>query len=423
MKIGYSFEIFDNDEKEDHRTMRKIFLLLLLPLALFSSQVEFVKWENGETFLNFLEKNNLPQKIYYNLDKSDQTITEEIYAGVNIQIMRDSNATIEQVLIPISEELQLHIYQDDNGYKLKSIPIEYTTKQEAFTVSIENSPYYDIVAATGSKKLAHQFVNAFKNSLNFRRDLRKGDRLVMVYQQKYRFGKPFSMPELQVAMIEMRNVKHYIYLNEDGRYYDEKGVEAEGFMLNKPVKNSRISSGFTLRRYHPVLKKYRAHLGVDYAARPGTPIMAAGSGRVIFAGFTRGYGKLIKIQHSDGYMTLYAHQRAFKKGIKRGKFVKKGDTIGYVGSTGLSTGPHLHFGLYQNGQARNPARVIRITTNKLKGEKLLAFNTLKEDYNKTVDLHLAANTQIATVTPFSDVYYLDPENFDLIRSGEKNEAL
>jgi murein DD-endopeptidase MepM/ murein hydrolase activator NlpD len=391
--------------------MLRFVLLFILPVIVFSSEIEFTKWKNGESFLNFLEKHHLPQKIYYNLDKSDQTITEEIYAGVNIQIMRDSNATIEQVLIPISEELQLHIYKGEKGYELESIPIVYETKQEAFSVVIENSPYYDIVKATGSKKLAHQFVNAFKNSLNFRRDLRKGDHLVMVYEQKYRFGKPFSMPVLQVAMIEMKKKKHYIYLNSDGRYYDEKGVEAEGFMLNRPVRNARVSSGFTTRRYHPILKKYRAHLGVDYAARPGTPIMAAGSGRIIFAGYTRGYGKLIKIQHSDGYMTLYAHQRAFRKGIKRGKYVKKGQVIGYVGTTGLSTGPHLHFGLYHNGHAQNPARVIRITTNKLKGKKLEAFAALKEEYNKTVELHLRAKTQIRLAGAYDNVYYFDQATF------------
>jgi len=402
--------------------MNKLFFLLLLPYLLFSSEVEYTKWQSGESFLNFLQRQGLPQKIYYKLDKSDQTITEEIYAGVNIQILRDANESIEQVLIPISEELQLHIYKDKNKYKLKSTPIIYTSEEQAFTVTIENSPYYDIVKATGSKKLAHQFVNSFKNSLNFRRDLRKGDHLVMVYDQKYRFGRPFSMPVLKVAMIELRGKKHYIYLNDDGRYYDEKGVEAEGFMLNRPVKNARVSSGFTLRRYHPVLKKYRAHLGVDYAARPGTPIMAAGSGRIIFAGYTRGYGKLIKIQHSDGYMTLYAHQRAFRRGMKRGKYVKKGQTIGYVGSTGLSTGPHLHFGLYKNGHARNPARVIRITTNKLKGKKLKAFKSLKEQYNKTVELHLAAGTQVKKEVAFENVYYLNikvPES----KSRENNESI
>lgn len=391
--------------------MFRFIIFFVLPVIVCASEIEFTKWENGESFLNFLDKHHLPQKIYYNLDKSDQTITEEIYAGVNIQIMRDSNATIEQVLIPISEDLQLHIYKGEKDYEFESIPIVYDTKQEAFSVVIENSPYYDIVKATGSKKLAHQFVNAFKNSLNFRRDLRKGDRLVMVYEQKYRFGKPFSMPVLQVAMIEMKKKKHYIYLNSDGRYYDEKGIEAEGFMLNRPVRNARVSSGFTTRRYHPILKKYRAHLGVDYAARPGTPIMAAGSGRIIFAGYTRGYGKLIKIQHSDGYMTLYAHQRAFRKGIKRGKYVKKGQVIGYVGTTGLSTGPHLHFGLYHNGHARNPARVIRITTNKLKGKKLEAFTALKEEYNKTVELHLRAQTQTRVAAAYDNVYYFDQATF------------
>lgn len=403
--------------------MNKLFFFLLLPFSLLASTVEYTKWNNGESFLNFLEKHHLPQKIYYDLDKSDQTITEEIYAGVNIQILRDQNETIQQVLIPVSEELQLHLYKHKDKYQLDSIPIEYTKKQEAFTVSIENSPYYDIVEATGSKKLAHQFVNAFKNSLNFRRDLRKGDRLVMVYEQKYRMGRPFSMPVLQVAMIEMRKKKHYIYLNNDGRYYDEKGVEAEGFMLNRPVKNARVSSGFTLRRYHPILKKYRAHLGVDYAARPGTPIRAAGSGRVIFAGYTRGYGKLIKIQHSDGYMTLYAHQRAFRKGMKRGKYVKKGDVIGYVGSTGLSSGPHLHFGLYKNGRPQNPARVIRITTNKLKGKKLKAFKELQTAYNKVVELHLAAQTEIKPQEAFANVYYLDNKSFELITGGGNNESL
>ena len=403
--------------------MKHIFILLFFPLFLSAAEVEFTKWNNGESFLNFLENHQLPQSIYYDLDKDDQTITEEIYAGVNVQILRDSNGTIEQVLIPINDELQLHIYQDKDKYKLKSTPIVYDTKEEAFMVTIENSPYYDILKETGSKKLAHQFVNAFKNSLNFRRDLRKGDRLVMVYEQKYRMGKPFSMPVLKVAMIELKKKQHFIYLNDDGRYYDEKGIEAEGFMLNRPVKNARVSSGFTLRRFHPVLKKYRAHLGVDYAARPGTPIYAAGSGRVIFAGYTRGYGKLIKIQHSDGYMTLYAHQRAFRKGIKRGKHVKKGQTIGYVGSTGLSSGPHLHFGLYKNGQPRNPARVIRITTNKLKGKKLKAFESLKEAYNATIELHLAAQTKRGCEEPFENVYYLDFNTFKPVQSRESNESL
>ncbi|HHH72630.1 MAG TPA: M23 family metallopeptidase [Sulfuricurvum sp.] len=310
----------------------------------------------GETYLMFLQRLGLPQSLYYDIDKEDQKLTEEVRSGVPYQVMRDANSTVEQVLIPVSEELQLHLYRNGTDFSLEAIPIISSSRRESVVLSIEHSPYYDILKATDSKQLAQAFVAGFKNSLNFRRDLRKGDRLAMVYEQKYRLGSPFSMPTLQVAMIEMRGKRHTVYLNSDERYYDEKGRQVEGFLLARPVRNARISSGFTRRRYHPILKRYRAHLGIDYAAPRGTPIMAAGSGRIIFAGRTRGYGNLIKIRHSDGYVTLYAHQKSFRRGIRKGKYVKQGQIIGYVGTTGLSTGPHLHFGLYKNGRAINPAR-------------------------------------------------------------------
>ncbi len=365
--------------------IRYFILFLLLCSAVFASSVQDFRWKSGETYLVFLEKNKLPLKeLYYNLDKDDQKLTEEIRSGVNCQILKDANNTIEQVLIPMNDELQIHIYKDNGSYKFEAIPIISETKTESFTIKINHSPYLDIIKATGSKKLAQIFVASFKNSLNFKRDLRKGDTLALVYEQKYRLGRPFSMPILQVAMIEMRGKKHYIYLNKDDRYYDEKGHEVEGFLLAKPVRHARISSRFTKRRYHPVLKKYRAHLGVDYAARRGTPIVAAGSGRIIFAGRTRGYGNLIKIRHADGYMTLYAHQKSFRRGIRKGKYVKKGQTIGYVGSTGLSTGPHLHFGLYKHGRAINPLRVVQVTTKKLKGKEKKAFIKLRNNYNKQI---------------------------------------
>ncbi len=365
--------------------IRYFILFLFLCSTVFASSVQDFRWKSGETYLVFLEKNKLPLKeLYYNLDKDDQKLTEEIRSGVNCQILKDANNTIEQVLIPMNDELQIHIYKDNGSYKFEAIPIISETKTESFTIKINHSPYLDIIKATGSKKLAQIFVASFKNSLNFKRDLRKGDTLALVYEQKYRLGKPFSMPILKVAMIEMRGKKHYIYLNKDDRYYDEKGHEVEGFLLAKPVRDARISSRFTKRRFHPVLKKYRAHLGVDYAARRGTPIVAAGSGRIIFAGRTRGYGNLIKIRHADGYMTLYAHQKSFRRGIRKGKYVKKGQTIGYVGSTGLSTGPHLHFGLYKHGRAINPLRVVQVTTKKLKGKEKKAFIKLRDNYNKQI---------------------------------------
>ncbi len=403
-------------------------LLLLLPLIVFASKMDEESWRKGETYLQFLERHNLPGKaLYYDLDKEDQKVTEEIISGVHYQLLRDDNGTIEQVLIPVNDELQLHIFKERKSgeYAFDALPIICESKRESFVLNIENSPYYDILKATGSTRVAQSFISGFKNSLNFRTDLRKGDPLVMVYEQKYRMGKPFAMPELQVAMIEMRKKRHYVFMHSDGRYYDEKGNEVEGFLLARPVENARISSGFTKRRFHHVLKRYRAHLGIDYAARSGTPIRAAGSGRIVFVGYNRGYGKVIKIQHSDGYMTLYAHQRAFRKGMKKGVRVKKGQVIGYVGSTGLSTGPHLHFGLYKNGRAINPAKVVRVTTRKLGGEQLRAFEQVKSNLINEVDLYLAANVAPQKISTVSAVCYVDSQTCKEIPYQEEvlNEAL
>ncbi len=400
--------------------MLRLFLLFFIPMALFSSQVKNFRWDDGETYLMFLQRLDLSNKpLYYNLDKDDKQITEEIRTGVNYQILEDQNGTIEQILIPINDELQIHITKNKEDLNFEVIPIISETRKEAFTLEINNSPYYDIIKATNSKKIAQIFVDAFKNSLNFKVDIHKGDKLVMIYDRMYRLGRPFSMPTLDVSMIQMGKKRHYVYRYTDDRFYDESGAEVEGFLLARPVRGARISSGFTLKRWHPILHKYRAHLGIDYAARPGTPIMAAGNGRIIFCGRTNGYGNLIKIAHSDGYVTIYAHQRAFRKGIRRGKYVKQGQIIGYVGTTGLSTGPHLHFGLYKNGRAINPAKVVRVTTNKLKGKDKIAFKKLKENLNQSVDLYLNANTKPVALGEYKPVYYVDKNGQEIQKTEKK----
>ncbi len=392
--------------------MIRFFLLFLLSTTIFASEVERFRWINGETYLVFLEKQNLPlKKLYYNLDTYDQRLTEEMRAGAHCQILKDSDGDIEQVLLPLNDELQIHIYRDGDSYSFEAIPIISSTKTESFTLQINHSPHYDILKETGSKKLAQIFVSSFKNSLNFKRDIRKGDTLVMIYDQKYRLGEPFSMPILKVAMIEMKKKRHFIYLNDDQRYYDEKGHEVEGFLLARPVRGARISSYFTKRRFHPVLKKWKAHLGIDYAARRGTPIVAAGSGRVIYAARLGSYGNLIKIRHDDGYETRYAHLKSFRRGIRRGKYVKKGQTIGYVGSTGRSTGPHLHFELRKHGRAINPLRVVQVTTKKLKGKEKKAFIKLKKNYDESIELHLNNQTAFKKRPPFqNESYFYNEKN-------------
>lgn len=390
--------------------MIRYFVLFVFPLILLGAKVETFRVSNGQTYLSFLEEQKLPTKaLYYDLDNDDQILTQEIRAGVHYQISKDSNGSIEQILLPLNDEVQIHIYKSKNDYSFEIIPIICIEKTEAFSVDVTNSPHYDIYKATSSTKLATIFVSAFQNSLNFKRDLRRGDKIVMIYDQKYRLGKEFSMPTLKAAMVEMGKKKHFIYLNDDENYYNEDGHKVEGFLLATPVRGARISSHFSKRRFHPVLKRWKAHLGIDYAARSGTPIRAAGSGKVSYADWMGSYGKLIKISHDDGYETRYAHLKSIK--VSRGKRVKKGDVIGYVGSTGRSTGPHLHFELRKNNVAINPLKVVQVTTKKLTGKDRTAFLKLKDNYDDSIDLHLKNNTRFIKIPEHENQCYFFSKEF------------
>jgi murein DD-endopeptidase MepM/ murein hydrolase activator NlpD len=158
----------------------------------------------------------------------------------------------------------------------------------------------------------------FKGKVDFRKGLKKGDPIIMVYTQKYRLGKPFSMPEVHGAMVEINGKRVRIYRHSDGRFYDEKGGQYEKFLFKLPMRNPRITSRFTKSRYHPVLHRYRAHLGVDFGARPGTPILSTGEGRVSFVGYSTGYGKTIKIRHNNGLTSFTPIKKRLKKGYIQG---------------------------------------------------------------------------------------------------------
>jgi len=281
--------------------------------------------------------------------------------------------------------MQIHIFKNLAGlYELDIIPIQYKEIKQNININITTSPYQDIVETTGNKALANEFILAFKKSVNFKR-LQKNDIVSIVFKQKIREGRYFGTPEILGASVVMKRKTHYIFQNpDDKRYYNEDGKSLTSFLLKIPLRYKRISSRFTQKRWHPILKRYRAHLGVDFAAPTGRKIFATADGRVIHKGRKGGYGKTVMIRHSNGLKSLYGHLNSYSN-IKVGSWIKQGTFIGRVGSTGRSTGPHLHFGLYKNGRAINPLKMISVTKTKLTGEKRKNFmkvaNTLKKELN------------------------------------------
>ena len=365
--------------------MKKTLFLIFFISNLISNlnaakiSVEELTWARGETLLTFFENNNIPLNLYYNLEKEDQELANEIVSGVKFQILRNDNGSISQALIPVSEELQIHIIKNKLGkYEIDFIPIIYETEERVFSIALTKSPYQDIESATGSTKVANAFIAAFRGNVDFK-GLKKGDRLVIAYKQKRRMGKAFGEPDIHAAMIEVRGKFEYTYQFKD-KFYDENARELDKFFLIKPVKEARVSSPFNPKRFHPILKRYRAHLGIDYAAPKGTKIHAAGDGVVTFAGRKSGYGNVLTIKHSGTYTTLYAHLNGFAKGIKNGMKVRQGQVVAYVGSTGMSTGPHLHIGLSRNNVAINPNSVVKISKGGVDNKEKAAFNAVKNKF-------------------------------------------
>lgn len=391
--------------------MKKIFILtILLTNLLFAAEVKELPWPRGDSFLTFLDKYSISQKLYFELEKEEKELCSEIKANDRFYLYENDDGTLNQVLIPVSQEIQLHVYEDKKGeYKFQTLPINYEEYTETIVVPITSSVSYDLQQATNNPAIP-AMIKALFSGVNFR-GMQKGDNVAVKYTQKVLMGRPHGLPEIQNAMVEVNKKRYYRFKNsEDDNYYNEKGIGfTKTYFFRVPLTYSRISSHFTRKRWHPIKKRYRAHLGTDFAAPRGRKIYAAADGRVSFVGRRGGYGKTIIIRHKNGYKTLYAHQYKFRSGIRRGQRVVKGQHIGYVGSTGLSTGPHLHFGLYKSGRATNPMKVIKKPN--IKGLKGKAKRTFIANAKLKIDeLNYAINnknraepTKLVRVTYKSDL--------------------
>ena len=365
---------------------KKLIIFLLLFNSLFASQVEELLWPRGDTFLNFLEKQNIPLTLFYNLEREDKELCSEIQSNTRYYLYTNKDKEFEQVLIPISSDIQIHIYKDDDNFKFQTLPIAYTEKNELLAVQLNESLSSDLQKATGDIAIPALITNLFKHSPVDFRKMKKGDYVVVEYSQKVYLGKLLGLPNIKSVMVQINGKPNYRFKNEkDEKYYDERGISyTKTYPFQIPLNYSRISSHFSNKRYHPVLKRYRAHLGTDFAAPIGRNVYAAADGRVTFVGNRGGYGKTVIISHADGYRTLYAHLNKFASNAVVGRTVKKGTLIAYVGSTGVSTGPHLHLGLYKNGVAVDPMKTLR--KPKVEGLSKKDKATFMANSKKTIEL-------------------------------------
>jgi murein DD-endopeptidase MepM/ murein hydrolase activator NlpD len=212
-----------------------------------------------------------------------------------------------------------------------------------------------------SRKLVMEMAKIFGWDIDFAHDLRKGDWFRVLYRQTYRKGRLLADGPILAAQFHNRGHTHHAIRftrpNGETGYYTYEGRSVRKAFLRSPVEFSRITSGFTRNRDHPILEGRRAHMGVDYAARPGTPVRSTGDGRVTHMGRQGGFGRVVKIRHFNRFTTVYAHLSNFARGVQEGSTVEQGETIGYVGQSGLATGPHLHYEFRLNGRHRNPLKV------------------------------------------------------------------
>lgn len=270
----------------------------------------------------------------------------------------------------------------ENDYLSGTREMESEVQEHHACATIKSNVYSAAKTVKMSTKVVDEYTDLFASRIDFSRQLQRGDEMCVLYEQTYVRKTPVESPRIIAASLRQKNnyIQAYRVKYDTGRieYYDQNGVNMRGHFLRSPIKSARVTSVFTNNRFHPILKVNRKHLGVDYGARSGTPVRATSNGYVVKRKYNRGYGKFIVLRHGAKYETLYAHLSRYAKGSAVGSYVEQGQVIGYVGSTGLSTGPHLHYEFRVNGVHRDP-----LGYNMPQGEKIA--ESAREAFSKIVE--------------------------------------
>lgn len=355
----------------------------------------------GDTFVKISLRNGLSYQQALNVANAQGAeILHRIKPDQTIRFQLDSEQRIDTVQyahLPF-ETLEISRDKETGVYRSKILSYTPDKKTRSFRGTIETSVFQTAHANNIPSSIIHDLIRVYERKVDFYRDINKQDEFSIIYEELYRDGKKIGTGKLIAAEIDLSGDKiHAIqYTDPDGHtdYYSPDGQSLSFGFLRSPLEFATVSSHFSPKRLHPITKEWKPHRGVDYSAPLGTPVMATGDGRVAKAKRMNGYGITVVIKHNEKYQSLYAHLSRIAKGVRPGTRVRQGEIIGYVGSTGMSTGPHLHYEFQVDGVHQNAVTVKLPNAKKVKEQFMPAFNTLTESTLR--ELSSLESIQVAT---------------------------
>jgi murein DD-endopeptidase MepM/ murein hydrolase activator NlpD len=301
----------------------------------------------------------------------------QLKPGQAIRVATDEAGRLEALRFVTATGDLLSIQRVNDAFFASYEPAKAAVRLTMTSGVIQSSLFAAADAVDLPDAITMALAELFAGDIDFLQDLRRGDRFSVLYETRYVEGEPVGVGRVVAAEFENRGLRMSAYLWKDAdgtdAWYTLDGRSTRKAFLRSPMEFSRVTSGFSFARFHPILRTWRAHRGIDYAAPVGTPVRATGDGVVVSAGYQGGYGNAIFLRHHGSYSTVYAHLSRFASHVRPGTRVQQGDTIGYVGATGWATGPHLHYEFRVNEEARNPATIALPTAAPLALDSFAAF--------------------------------------------------
>ena len=355
--------------------------------------------QNGDTVAEFMTRLNIEDAAAsdYLRNAAETASFRKLPVGTEVQAETTSSGGLIALRYLNDSGTQISIEKQGATFKTLALPAQLEKRLFVRTGEIKTNLYSATDEAGLPEAAANQLNELFSGDIDFHHDLRKGDKFTVVYEMTYSNGALLHIGRIQAAeFINQRHTYRAIYFQEDsqhGDYYTPDGKSVHKAFLRSPIAYSRVSSSFSLSRFHPILNKWRSHKGTDFAAPMGTKVKVTADGIVSVVGRQGGYGNVIMVSHQSHYTTVYGHLSRFANGLHKGQHVAQGEVIGYVGMTGLATGPHLHYEFRVNGQQHDPLRVALPDAKPIDAADRAAFQPIANDL--VARLNLLRNTNLA----------------------------